>query len=101
MAVLLPVLRLWGVRWYGCGTDVRLGGRGPIHEILIGLIPPPRPVRRRLELPPYLPVAFHAYSPLDVLHQERRQMDGDGNGRGGGTSGVAPDLDGSGKMGHL
>ena len=101
MAVLLHVLRLWFVRWYGCGTDVRLVGRGPIHEVLIGPIPPQRPVRRRLELPPYLPVAFHDYSPPDVFHQERSQIYGDGNGRGGGTSGVAPDLDGSCKICHL
>ena len=65
---------------------MEFGGRRPIQKVLVGLIPPSCSVRRRLELAPYLPVAFHDDSPHDVCHQEHSQIYGDGNGRGGETS---------------
>ena len=101
MAVLLYVLRLWSVQGCRGGTDVEFVGRGPIQEVLVGLIPPSCSVRRRLELAPYLPVAFHDDSPHDVCHQEHSQICEAGNGRGGGTSTASPDLDGLCKMCHL
>src|SRR5215471_11367534 len=101
MAVLIHILRLWLVKWYGCGIDGQRVRRGPIQEVLVGLIPPSCPIRRWLELAPYLPVAFHDYSPHDVCHQEHSQICGGGNGRGGETSGASPNLDGSCKICHL
>jgi hypothetical protein len=54
-----------------------------------------------LELAPYLPVAFHDYSPHDGCHQKHSQICEDGTGRGGGTSAASPDLDGPCKICHL
>src|SRR5712691_4635702 len=101
MAVLIHVLRLWSVKGCGCGTDGQFWGRSPMQEVLVGLIPPPCPVRCRLELPLYLPVMFHDDSPHDVCHRERSQICEDGNGSGGGTSAASLDLDGSCKICHL
>src|SRR5215510_1580917 len=101
MAVLIACLQLWSVKWYGCGIDGQRVGRGPIQKVLVGLIPPSCAVGCRLELSPYLPVAFHDYSPHDVCHEEHSQICGDGTGRGGGTNAASPDLDGSCKICHL
>jgi len=101
MAVLMENLRLWSVKWCGGRNEVWLVVGRPSQEVLIGLVPPSCPVRCRLELPPYLQVAFHNDSPHAVCHEEHSRICEDGTGRGGGTNGASPDLDGSGKICHL
>src|SRR5215470_6415110 len=101
MAVFIHVLHLWLVKGCGCGTAVALMVGGPIQKVLVGLIPPSCPVRCRLALSPYLPVAFHDYSPHDVGHEEHSRICEDGTGRGDETSAVSSDLDGSCKICHL
>ena len=53
--------------------------RRPVQQVLVHLIPSPLPVRRRLELSPDLPVAFHGSPPDEMSHREGRQVCEGGN----------------------
>ena len=52
-----------------------------MQQVLVHLVPSPRPVRRWLEWPSYLPVPFHGSPPDEMFHREDRQLCGGGNGR--------------------
>src|SRR5262249_61457444 len=89
-------LHLWCVRWRGRGG--RFWRRRPVQQVLVHLIPSPCPIRRWLEMPPYLPVACHGSPPDEMSHRGGRQLSEGGNDTAAGSDGAGTDRCGSGKI---